>query len=214
MLSALLMLIPIGVIAMSSEYLWRKKRLRGEGGRKFVHILAGIWVSFWPYFISFRTIQFLSAFLLVLLIASKYLHIFHAVHDVKRRTLGELFYPLAILFCALLTPPDWVFTLAMLFLALSDGMAAVVGTRFKKKAQNYLILGQKKSMLGTMTYFAAALLASFAVFKLLSPDPNFYFADYAPVLFMIAVASTALENLLPFGTDNLVIPVLVVLALR
>lgn len=214
MLLALLLLVPLGLIALVSEFLWRSKVLRGEGGRKFVHILSGVWIAFWPYFVSYTTIQVLALILVLILFLSRYLKIFHAVHDVTRTTVGELFYPITILICAMLTPDKWLFTLAMLYLAIPDGLAAIVGTRYVPPKRFYKIYGQPKSMLGSVVYFSSALFFSTLVFLWLSPDASYMFGIYAMALFLTAIATTLLENLLPYGIDNLLIPVFVVLVLR
>lgn len=214
MLIAILLLLPLAVIGLSSEYLWRKKILRGEGGRKFVHILSGVWIAFWPYFVSYETIQVLALVLVIILFLSRFVGIFHAVHDVKRPTAGELFYPLTILACALLGPEEWIFAVAMLYLAIPDGLAAIVGTRYVKPKRFYKIFGQPKSLLGSSAYFVSALVGSLVAFYLFSPDAGNLFFEYSLALLLIAVATTALENLLPYGVDNLLIPVFVVLVLR
>lgn len=104
-----------------------------------------------------KTIAAIAACLLVGLVLSRYLHIFHAVYDVKRRTYGEYFYPLAIFACALLAEQSWHFAVAILLLAVADGMAAVVGTRYKKSALPYRVWRSTKSVFGTLTYFAASI---------------------------------------------------------
>ena len=211
---AILMLLPLSVLTLLSEYLWRKKLLRGEGGRKFVHILSGVWISAWPYFVGYRTIQLLSIALLLIALASRFLHVFRVVRDVKRRTLGDLLFPLAVLTCASLTPATWVFTTAMLYLALADGLAAVVGTRYKKVAHYYQVFGQKKSVLGTLTYFVTALVILFVSTSLLSPESSFVLGGSLTSLLSVVVVATLLENLSPYGSDNLSIPLFIVIALR
>jgi hypothetical protein len=98
MLSLLVTLFVLGCILLVSEYLWRKKVLRGEYGRKFVHILSGCFMAFWPYYLPSRTIALLAIAALATIVAAKYTRLFSAIHDIKRITMGEYFYPLGILF--------------------------------------------------------------------------------------------------------------------
>lgn len=200
-------LLPLLAVGVCSELLWRKSVLRGEGGRKFIHILSGVWVSLWPLYLPMKAISILAAGLLIGLIISRNLQIFHAVYDVKRRTFGEYFYPLAILLCAILAESRWQFSLAILLLAAADGLAAVVGTRYKKQAHEYKVWGQQKSVLGTITYFASSIFIFWFVGAVYAQE-----VSWSAVLLLSAFAAL-LENVLPYGSDNLVIPVGTVLLL-
>ena len=131
---------PVGVVLIASEYLWRHKYLKGERARKFIHILAGAWVAFWPYYLPFDGIFILGCMMLALVIYSRFTNLFHAIYSVKRKTYGDIFYAIAIMACALWASSDWAFTIAILVLAVADGAAAVSGRLWAKKT--YLVFGQ------------------------------------------------------------------------
>ncbi len=200
-------LLPLGFIGLASEAFWRAGTLRGEGGRKFVHILSGIWIAFWPFFLSFKAIAALGILLFVGLVISRNIQLFHAVYDVRRRTFGEYFYPLAITLSAFMSERVWQFTAMILLMAVADGFAAVIGTRYEKIARPYKIFLSKKSMLGTAVYFGFAFL--------ILGELGVAWAGQLTIIqaFGIASLATMLENILPYGSDNLVIPVCLLILL-
>src|SRR4051812_7123481 len=128
MVIALLAALVIGMVLIADEFLWRRKILKGEPSRKMTHILAGVFIATWPYFLSWHFIQLLSVALLLGVMVSKHLHVFHFMEAAKRRTWGEYMFAVALGIIALMQPADWVFTVAILHLALADGLAALVGT--------------------------------------------------------------------------------------
>ncbi|MDQ2973183.1 MAG: hypothetical protein M3Q79_01710 [bacterium] len=207
MINAFLALVPLGLVGLASEAFWRAEVLRGEGGRKFIHILSGIWIALWPLFLPMNHIALLSAGLLFGLIISRVLHIFHAVYDVKRRTYGEYLYPLAIFLCALLAQSRWHFAAAVLILAVADGMAAVIGTRYEKQTKIYYVWSAKKTILGTATHLICSIIIFLVVGRIYAQ-----IMPFAAIL-LISLFATLSENLLPYGIDNLAIPLFIVILL-
>jgi dolichol kinase len=152
---------PVGVTLLLSEYLWRKKILKGERARKFIHILSGVWIAFWPFYIPLDGIFVLGAAMCTLLVYSRLTNLFHAIYDVRRRTYGDIFYALGFMACAFFGREDWIFTVSVLLLALADGGAAVVG-RFWGRSNSYLVFGSKqlrKSISGTLAFLIFAVLS-------------------------------------------------------
>ena len=86
MIKIILALGPILLMLVVSEYFWRKKLVRGESSRKLLHIIIGAYVATWPAFLSFSTIQNISAAFLVVVLLSQRFNIFKAINDVKRQT--------------------------------------------------------------------------------------------------------------------------------
>src|SRR6185369_14661849 len=86
----------IFVIVIFAEYLSRVKGVHSELTRKLVHILVGIFVAFWPFFLSWGQIKFLSLMFFVAVLASMKLGIFNSIHGISRRSMGELLFALVI----------------------------------------------------------------------------------------------------------------------
>lgn len=207
-------LFPVLVVLFVSEFLWRKKLLRGEFARKFVHVLAGIHVAFWPFYISFDAISLIGIATFIAMLYSKHTKLFHAVHDVRRITAGELLYPLSISLVAFLGQESWVFTVSVLFMVLADGMAAVVGRMFGKN-NSYKVFDSPhlhKSMIGTFSYLM------FAAYTMLL---GIFIGGEAVInqnillcVVILPIAGAVLENISPFGLDNITTPLLVTLVLN
>ncbi|MCA9324108.1 hypothetical protein KC992_03320 [Candidatus Saccharibacteria bacterium] len=213
-LKALVALLPVGLILISSEILWRKKIIRGERARKFIHILAGVWMAFWPFYLPFDGIFVLSSMALVLALYSRVTRLFHAIYSVKRKTYGDLLYLVALMVCAYLGVEPWIFTVSILLLAVADGGAAVTG-RFWGAKSEYHTFGVKalrKSILGTATFFVLAVLCV-GLGSLLGGWSTL--KDYLLIGFLILpLTATVLENIIPFGFDNVAIPLLATLLLN
>ncbi len=211
MLKLLIALLPVGLVLLISEALWRKGVVKGERARKFIHILAGMWMAFWPHYIPLEVIFLLSLVGFNVLIYSRTTGLIHAIYAVKRRTYGELFFALSMAFCALLTREPWVFTLAILLMALADGGAAVVG-RFWGGSNSYYVFGKKnlrKSIAGTVAYIALVYV-SIAIAWGIGGQETIENNMLAMLVLLPAVA-TVLENSSPYGSDNLFTPLFTVI---
>lgn len=207
MFNLVLALAPVAIITISSELLWRAKVLRGEKARKFIHILSGIWIAFWPYYLPFDGVFILGCLALTVILYSKATRLFHAIYAVKRRTYGDVLFPIAIIFCAYLGVAEWVFTLSILLMAFSDGVAALVGSYLSKNNVYYKVFGLKslrKSTAGTTAYIIASYVCIGVVF--FTGGSEAIRDNMITVLLVLPMASAALENTMPYGLDNIAVP--------
>ena len=196
----------IFVIVIFAEYLSRFKGVHSELTRKMVHILVGVFVAFWPFFLSWRQIQVISLLFLATVIWSIKFNIFSSIHAVSRNKVGEICFALVIGILSLITSKDWVFTAAMLHLSLADGLAAICGLAWGD-GTTYKIMGRTKSIVGSLACFftTVAIMVCYAAIIPLG---------YTGVtLVWLPVAATIAENVSGEGTDNMVVPMLVALVL-
>lgn len=177
-----------------------------EFSRKFVHITVGSFVAFWPFFLTWTQIELLSLAFLVVIVVSKFLNLFEAIHSVQRPTWGEVFFALAVGLIALITHDKWIYAAALLQMSLADGLAAVVGTRFGGRYK-YLVFSYPKSLVGTATFFVVSL-AVLVVF-------NHWFNPALNPFMMVGISLLAslVENIGVKGSDNLLTPLLIALIL-
>lgn len=201
----------IFIILMISEYLWRKKILRYERARKFVHILVGLYISSWPWFMSWRQIQLFSVALLIVVIISRRYKIFRGIMDVKRRTYGEETYAIAVGAAALMTTSKAIFAIAILHMALADAIAALAGKQFGYR-WSYKLLGQYKTIIGSMVFWLVSVLI--LGIGLLVGDANLDYSSYVAAIIVIPPIVTIVENLAIWGLDNLAIPIVVISLLQ
>jgi len=174
--------------------------------RKLVHVFVGIFVAFWPFFLSWRQIQFLSLAFLVVVGLSVKLNVFRSIHAVKRNATGELLFAMVIGILALMVTNQWIFAAAMLHLSLADGLAAIVGLGWGEH-NTYKVFGHSKSVAGSLAFFFCSvfIMIGYLTFSHTAAGP-------VPLLWL-PIAATVAENVAVRGTDNMVIPLLIGLAL-
>ena len=206
MLRTLFVVIFTFVILVYAEWLARARQIHTELTRKFVHVLVGTFVAFWPFFLSWGQIEFLSiAFLIVVSLSIKF-DIFRSIHAVKRNVMGELFFAVVIGLLAYSVASKWVFMAAMLNLSLADGIAAIVGIGWGER-NSYKVLGHKKSVAGSAAFFVISLLI--IIFYSIFSNSGTGIAT----IILLPVVATAAENVAVDGMDNIAIPLLVAVIL-
>lgn len=202
--------IGIGCTLVLAEALRRYRKVSPEFARKFVHIITGTFIAFWPWIMSFGAIQLLSIGLLAVVFVSKKLHIFKSIHGVERPTYGEILFPIGIFLSATFAESAWIYAAAILHLSLADGFAAVVGVRFIKR-HGYKVFGQTKTLIGTATFYLFSLAITLLV---VSFDAAEYTDTALAILIWLPIGATAVESGAVYGTDNLFVPLLVISVLN
>jgi phytol kinase len=209
LLALFLSLLGIFLLLCVTELLWRKKKLHIETSRKIVHIGTGILIAFWPLYLKWEIIQALSILLLVVVFVSYKLHIFRSIHEINRLTIGEILYPVGIGVCAFLEPAPWVFTAAVLHLTLADGFAAIAGAHWGKTTR-YTLITHGKSLVGSAVFFITSFLIFFSATFFVSEQnlPHSY-----GLFALAALLLTAVENISWYGSDDITVPVSVIVIL-
>jgi len=200
------LLIALGGVAgliLIGEYLRRVHLFQAEVTRKFIHISVAAFAASWPFFLEWNQIYLISMLLLAGNLLSRFSGMFMAIHGVRRRTWGEIFYAVGLGMTALLSQNEWAFAAAMLVMGVSDGLAALVGTLVDDLRQ-YKILGHRKSVGGTLTFFFSTLVILFVCVSIGHLPAGFL------TIIGLAVAATIAENVAVGGTDNLVVPLIIV----
>ncbi|MFM8927301.1 MAG: hypothetical protein ACKOFA_03770 [Rhodoluna sp.] len=175
-------------VIVLTELLRRKYRVSADATRRAMHIFSGFY-TIWIFQILPAT-EYLTLVLisLVVVVLSKQFNLLTSIHEVKRKTFGEIFLPLGTLSTYFITQanPD-IFIPSILVLTLADSFAGIVSDCYKTT---------KQSWQGSLVFFATAsmvLLVTSATATLL----------IAP----IALVITLVERYSPLGTDNITVPV-------
>lgn len=194
------------LLVVVGEYLRRVHLFHAEVTRKFIHITTASFIASWPFFMTWKQIELISLLMFAGILISRYMHLFRAIHGVKRRTWGELFFAMSIGIAAVLSQSAWVFAAAMLIMGVADGFAALVGTLLDK-THRYKVFGHAKSYEGTITFFIMSIIILF------SCSAIGHFPLSAASLVWLALLSTLFENIAVAGTDNLFVPLIIVILL-
>lgn len=205
MINALIAAAGIALLLIGSELLWRNIKLSDEVARKFVHIAAGSYIAFLPFWVSYGWIMLLAVGFIAANFINRATNLFHAIHATKRRSWGDLLLSIGILVTAGLRPSPWVFAAAILHVSLADGLAAVIGTKYGKI--RYKFLDHGKSALGSLTFF----ITSVFIIALTVSYGDLNGVNGWALLLLTPLVTTALENISGYGTDNITLPLSVLL---
>lgn len=202
----LLSLAAIACILYFAERGARAKHLHPELTRKFVHVTVGSFIAFWPFYLSWGIIAGLSLLFMAAIALSMRYDILRSIHSVQRTSKGELLFALAIGVTALLATNKWVFMASILNLSIGDGMAALIGI-LKGEGNEYRVFGHTKSRAGTIAFLITSFVIS--IIYMIFSGSGFSFVT----LLIVPIAAAITENIAINGTDNLAIPVVVLLFL-
>lgn len=211
MLAVIACLSGIFAVLVIEEIFYQTKILEGEYLRKFVHMAAGSFIALWPWLISWGAIQLIGLAMFAVIWLNHRLKTLHASGEVGRKTYGFYLFALAVFVVPSLTHNKIFFALALLNMALADGMAAVLGTARGKKYE-YRIFGQPKTIIGTMTFWFVSICILGP--GLLFLHDSLSFSHYMILIIALPPALAALENMAVFGLDNFVVPVAAIFALQ
>lgn len=193
-----------------------KKRFgwSGETSRKWIHATLGLATLGFPWlFSSPPAVWALAAASIGILIWARWRAVAAgdrgALHDVDRRSLGDLCYPLAIALTFQLAAGNlWLYLIPVLVLALADAAGAVVGVRYGTIA--FRSADGRKSLEGSLSIGFIAFL-SVHVPLLLSGTTGRL--ESVLIAAIIAILIVAVESIAIRGLDNIYIPLVVWLLL-
>lgn len=210
MIAGLLAMIVVFGLLMVAEKVKDYEHLNTEITRKFIHITVGSFVAFWPFFMSDAVIYAICGAFVAVIVFTRYSGLFPSIHNVQRKTWGDLLFPVGIAGTLFLAHDPWIFTAAILHLSLADGFAALVGARYGKH-NAYKIMGYTKTLAGNAAFFVISLgiMVSLVWF-----DPGNFASISNLTLIIIPIFTTIIEAISVRGSDNLMVPILLTLLLN
>ena len=194
------------VFAMIGAVTLLEKRgvVSGEWSRKAIHIgVAHWWFIAMAYFKAPIEAAIVPAAFVGINYASYKKQLFKSMErGAGAKDLGTVYYAVSLFVLAL-----WTFAIGrpeiggvgILTMGYADGFAAVIGQRYGKR--HYSILGQTKSIEGSLTAFGFAFLVVFSF--------SVAFDMGLTVMHSLVIAAVAmlLEAVTPLGFDNLSVPI-------
>ncbi len=170
--------------------------------RKIIHIIAALLICCFPYFLSLYHIILLAVLFALIFLAAKIFNFLPIVSNVKRVSLGEVFYPLGVLISAIIFLPQndiRSFQFGILVLGLSDALANILGGLFGRF--KYKLIGNAKTIEGSSAFFISTFILFIIMNNRINPLPfNFYL--------LASLFLTLIEAIFFLGLDNLFLPVL------
>lgn len=181
------------IIFVSTELMHRKMNIRAEITRKIAHVLSAITLAILPIFMSILDISIIALIFIIVLIVSFRLKVFRSIHSVKRKTYGEILFPVGVLAVFIFSRNVMVFEVAMLILGFSDTAAELIGKKFGKAKY----LNNHSTIIGSIAFFSVTIII-LSIFN----GIGLSFADKI----IIGVILTIVEAISNYGIDNLLIP--------
>ena len=155
----------------------------------------------WWLEIPTETAILVSTIITIGLILNYYLKFLPAVENIERQSYGTIAYGLSV---TILIAQFWshnpaVVCVGVLVMAIGDGLAGLIGKHYQ--SFSWQLLGQNKSVAGTLTMF----LGSTLILLMFTSINNIEL--YPLAILAIALLATALEQISPFGIDNITVPI-------
>ncbi len=173
-------------ILLLLECLTRKNNYNKETTRKIAHILSGLFGAIIGVVLEQAVFITIALIFLLIISVSYGLKFFSSIHDVKRKTYGEILLPLGILLAYMISNGSMVnYITSVLILTVSDPLSGIIGR-----------MSKRKSYYGSVSFFVSALIILLIIF-------NF---QKLILLIFIALTITIVENISSYGTDNATIP--------
>lgn len=198
----------LAVLAVG-EALGRRWAVPPELTRKVDHAAAGPIALAVPLVLdsAWQVVALAGSFLAFLLV-TRLTRRLGSVHGIPRDSVGAYLYPVAIAVTWLATEGHVErYAVAILALSLGDAAGGLVGARWGRRA--YAAWGQAKTLEGSLATLGVTGGLSIPVLLVAGMTPSA--ACIAGAL--VAVVVTLVEGSLPFGLDNLGVPLAAVAAL-
>ncbi|MFA5588936.1 MAG: phosphatidate cytidylyltransferase [Mariniphaga sp.] len=209
-------MIAISLLLVFNEMIYRRLGLKGEITRKFAHFTATLSTITFPYLFNDHWYVLIMAFaFFILLFASRHRTYLKSIHDIQRISIGSYLLPVSIYLTFLvahLLENKFLFILPMLVLAVCDPVAGIMGINLQQYNLKIKLFGYElqKTWLGSISFFVSCFVISIIALY-------FNQEQISLRIFMIALAvalvSTVTEMLSWKGSDNLFIPLSVLLVL-
>ena len=195
---ALWIIIVLLIAFLCKRYFPKKEEL----SRKIIHIGTGpVILLAWLFDVP-KNIAFFTAFSITIALGVNYQYrLLPAIEDIERKSFGTIAYGISITLLLLLFWPNYASSvcIGVLSMAFGDGLAGLIGRSVK--SPKWSILDQTKSIVGTLTMGSVVAITT----SIVSSTNNLGIQPLE--ILVISVIATFLEQISPFGIDNLTVPI-------
>lgn len=207
-LSILLVLTTLGGVMMALYHWQRLASPHPELVRKLLHIPMGLMTLSFPWlFETVQSVLLVGGLAIATLLALRYYpplasRFGQVLGGVKRRSLGEIYFPLSVMLLFGLTPHQpLLFCIPILILTLADAVAALIGTYYGH--YRYTATEGQKSAEGSIGFFTVTFLSVHIPLLLFSSTGR---AESLLIALILGLLVMLLEAIAWQGLDNLLIP--------
>jgi phytol kinase len=195
---ALWIITIIGISFLCKKYFPKKQEL----SRKIVHIGTGpVIILAWLFEIP-KSIAFFSALLITIVLGINYQYrLLPAIEDIERKSFGTVAYGISITLLLLIFWPHYasLISIGVLSMAFGDGLAGLIGQSIN--SPKWSVLGQSKSIAGTLTMLTVVAITTSTISSINN-------LNIQPLeIILISLIATFLEQISPWGIDNITVPI-------
>jgi phytol kinase len=207
----LLSFVYIFTVLASAEGLRFWRGYSPEFTRKVVHISVGMWAISTVYLFENVWLALVPPGSFIILNYISYRRgLFQAMETDNKANLGTVYFPLA--FCLVLLtfwPTKDLIVAALMPMTWGDAMASILGQRYGHI--KYSVLGQQRSVEGSVSMAIFSFISTFLALWLLPPLTGLWLS--LGLALIIALFATFTEAISPWGLDNLTVTTIVGLVL-
>jgi phytol kinase len=208
-LGIVLVIVVLAGVMAGLKYFGKRFGLHPETSRKGVHIVMGLvtlslpWLfrESWP--VLLLTLLAVAGMAGIRLLKPLKERFGGVLNGVERRSLGEVYFPLAVAALFLLAKGNLLlYVIPLLTLTLADAVAAMVGIRYGR--YRYATSEGSKSAEGSLAFFTVAFLSALVPLLLMSDTGR---AESLLIALLLGLLVMLFEAVSVGGVDNLFIPI-------
>ena len=190
-----LFIILSATLLATVEVLKRKSFVSNSLSRRLAHIGAGVINLLAPLYMSYTTIIIVNVLFAGLLLVGRKTDYFSSIQTSDRKTHGDVYFPLGIIAAAVIFLPENVlaFQYGVAIMGISDALAGFVGERWGQKRIS--IINNPKTLTGAAVFYISSLVITLI-----------FAPQLLPMVFLLPLILTAVEFVLVYGLDNLILP--------
>lgn len=195
-------IVTIGLLSFyfGLEFIHKHARLESWITRKVAHIFSALIAVPLLYFLSYSEYLAVLVFFIIFFVIATHKKVFKSIHLQGSTTIGEVFFPIGILFVIIAAYQNHFIAISsFLVLGIADAFAGIVGRQYSLN---------KKTLAGSLAFLITTVLILAATYW----GFNVMFTGLSIIsIVAISLVATLTEHISLFGSDNLTVPIVVVL---
>jgi phytol kinase len=190
----------------TAHFLYRVLKISSEHSRKFLHVSGGVLALCAPLFFTSHWLVLALCSLAFLLLLFTYLkHWLPAIHQINRKSIGSVIFPIPIYVCFLVAinqNDDLLFYLPISFLTISDTIAEWAGKKWGTHSMKFM--NDQKTLAGATGFMLSSLFIAIGWGIILKTG----FGQMVWLSIVASLIATATELISTKGLDNLTVPLI------
>ncbi|MCL1787971.1 MAG: hypothetical protein FWG38_08270, partial [Defluviitaleaceae bacterium] len=200
-------LLILGAVMVVSKL--SSRRLTPEGSRKTIHLVMGCTALAFPYVFTYRqSVVYLGIVAVAALLFMRRNRALRqgigtALLGVQRKSLGDIYFVVAIVLVFLMHHQPFEYLIAIAVLTFADSIAALIGTSYGRYNMAGHAEEAAKSREGSVMFFIVAFMCALIPLQLMTDIGR---PEVLVISFLIGILAAMIEAVTRNGNDNLLLP--------